>query len=406
MRGMEQMRIHSLGRQGDGVADGPTFVPGALPGEVVTGTRDGDTMSDVKIVEPCEMRVRAPCSHFKSCGGCTLQHAADDFVADWKADLVRQALYSQGLETEIRATLTSPSASRRRATFAARRTKKGALVGFHGRASSTILPVPNCTLITPELKAGLTLGEALAVEVGSRKGTLDIACTSADSGLDVAVTGGKPMDEPLRFELTRLAAEHDLARLTWDQEVVVERHPVMQSFDGVAVRVPPGGFLQATAHGEQTLQSLVQDCVGDAKSVVDLFAGAGTFALPLARKAEVLAVEGDEAAIAAMDRAWREATGLKRVTSERRDLFRRPLMPDELRHDAVVIDPPRAGAAAQIAELAKTDVPVIAHVSCNPATFARDAKTLIDSGYTLNWVQPVDQFRWSTHVELVGQFTR
>ena len=403
---MEDLRIQMLGRQGDGVADGPTFVPGALPGELVRGLRDGDRLSEVKILEPADIRVRPPCSHFKSCGGCTLQHASDAFVAEWKADVVRQALRAQALDAEIRETITSPPASRRRATFAARRTKKGATVGFHGRASATILPVPNCELIDPALKQALAWGEDLAAVGGSRKGTLDLACTLSDNGVDLAVTGGKLLDDALRIQLTEFAARHDLARLSWDNDVVVERRAILQTFDGVSVRVPPGGFLQATDHGEQTLQSVVQQAVGGAGSVVDLFAGSGTFALPLAKSAEVHAVETDAAAVAALDRAWREAKGLKRVTSEARDLFRRPLLPDELGFDAAVIDPPRAGAAAQVAELVKSDVPLIVHVSCNPTTFAREAKTLTDAGFVLNWVQPVDQFRWSTHVELVGFFTR
>lgn len=403
---MDHHKVTSLGRHGDGVTEAGLFAPGALPGETVTGQLEGQRLTDVKIVTPSDDRVRPPCAHFKSCGGCALQHASDTFVATWKAELVREALAHQRITCAIRPTQTSPAQSRRRATFAARRTKKGATVGFNGRASSTIVPVPNCILIEPQLKAAFSLAEALVLAVGSRKGVLDVAATLSEAGLDVAVTGGKPLDPALQMTVIGIAQEHDLARLTWDNEVVVERAAPVHRFDGIAVRTPPAGFLQATSHGEETLQTLVRDAVGSSKRVADLFAGSGTFALPLARQAEVHAVEGDAAAVQALDRGWREAQGLKRVTHEVRDLFRRPLLPDELHYDVVVLDPPRAGAAAQIAELAQADVPRIVHVSCNPQTFARDAKTLIDAGYSLSWVQPVDQFRWSTHIELVGVFQK
>ena len=397
--------IERLGQRGDGVAEGPVFVPLALPGEVVTGTRAGDALNDVRILEPSPQRVAAPCPHFRSCGGCALQHASDDLVAAWKRDRVVDALQAHGLETEVRATLTSPDRSRIRATFAARRTKKGAMAGFHARRSDVIVPVPGCTLIEPALKPGLAAAEALAVVGSSRKGTLAVTVTDSLAGLDVFVTGGKPLDGPLRAILADVAQTHTLARLTWDDEVVATRHAPVQLMATAHVVPPPGAFLQATRHGQEVLTHTVQEIVCDAARVVDLFAGCGTFALPLATGSEVHAVEGDAAMTDALDRAWRETPNLKRVTAEARDLFRRPLLPDEFaRTDAVVIDPPRAGAAAQIAELARAQVPVIAHVSCNPATFARDAATLVDAGYRLEFVQPVDQFRWSTHVELVGAF--
>ncbi|WP_415922407.1 class I SAM-dependent RNA methyltransferase [Tateyamaria sp. SN6-1] len=402
---MTEYTIERLGQRGDGIASGPVFVPLALPGEVVSGTRNGDMLDDVRIVTPTPDRVSPSCSHFRSCGGCQLQHASDDLVAGWKRGLVVDALRAQGVTTDVRDTLTSPDRSRIRATFSARRTKKGAMVGFHARRSDAIIPVPNCTLVHPSLKGGLPAAEALAVLGASRKGALSVTVTDSAAGLDVFVTGGKPLDGPLRVTLAEVAQQHGLARLTWDDEVVAMVHPPVQQMGTAQVVPPPGAFLQATRHGQDVLTDVVKSIVGDAARVTDLFAGCGTFALPLAAKAEVHAVEGDAAMIAALDRGWREAPNLKRITSETRDLFRRPLMPDELtKTDAVVIDPPRAGAAAQIAELAQARPPVIAHVSCNPATFARDAATLVTAGYSLDFVQPVDQFRWSTHVELVGAF--
>ncbi|MEL7091626.1 MAG: class I SAM-dependent RNA methyltransferase [Pseudomonadota bacterium] len=397
--------IERLNTRGDGLAQG-LRAPLTLPGEVVSGVVQSDCLTDVRIETPSEARVSAPCAHFRSCGGCQLQHARDEFVADWKRQVVADALQSAGLETDIRSTITSPDRSRIRATFAARRTKKGAMAGFHGRRSDTIVPVPDCILVVPQLTAALPLAEDLAREGASRKGALVVTVTDSDEGLDVAVRGGKPLDGPLRVTLAAMAETHRLARLTWEDEVIAMRHPPTQPMGRAQVIPPPGAFLQATRHGQDTLVAAVRDIMGDAARVVDLFAGSGTFALPLAEGAEVDAFEGDADMIAALDRGWREAHGLKRVRAEARDLFRRPLMPDELTHDAAVIDPPRAGAAAQIAELAQSQVPVIAHVSCNPGTFARDAKTLTDAGYRLDFVQPVDQFRWSSHVELVAAFRR
>ncbi|MEL7165780.1 MAG: class I SAM-dependent RNA methyltransferase [Pseudomonadota bacterium] len=395
--------IERLDIRADGVTQG-LRAPQTLPGEVVTGTVQGNALSEIRIERPSETRVAAPCPHFRSCGGCQLQHAQDEFVANWKWQVVVDALHSAGLETDIRPTLTSPDRSRIRATFAARRTKKGAMAGFFGRRSESIVPVPDCILVLPRLKAALPMSEDLARDGASRKGTLAVSVTDSAAGLDVVVRGGKPLVGPLRIRLAALAEAHGLARLTWEDEVIAMRHPPTQPMGCAQVIPPPGAFLQATAHGRDTLVTAVRDIIGDAGRIVDLFAGCGTFALPLAQGAEVDAYEGDAAMIAALDRGWREAQGLKRVRAAARDLFRRPLMPDELNHDAAVIDPPRAGASAQIAELAQSRIPVIAHVSCNPATFARDAKTLTDAGYRLEFVQPVDQFRWSSHVELVAAF--
>ena len=402
---MTTYTIERLGQRGDGVALGPVYVPLALPGEVVSGVLDGDILSDVRIEVPSPDRVSAPCPHFRSCGGCQLQHASDDFVAAWKRAQVVEALAFQGIETEVRPTVTSPDRSRMRAIFAARRTKKGALAGFHARRSDAIIPVPNCILLVPALTRGLGVAEAMALAAASRKAALAVTVTDSFAGLDVLVAGGKPLDGPLRVALAELAEAHGLARLSCVDEVIAMRHPPVQRMGTAQVVPPPGAFLQATRHGQDILTQAVRDIVGDAARVVDLFAGCGTFALPLAAMAEVHAVEGDRAMTEALDRGWRAAPNLKRVTTEARDLFRRPLLPDELaKFDAVVIDPPRAGAAAQIAEIAQAQVPVIAHVSCNPATFARDAATLVAAGYRLDFVQPVDQFRWSAHVELVGAF--
>lgn len=403
---MTEFTIKHLGLQGDGVAEGPVFAPLTLPGEVVTGQLEGSILRDVKVLRPSDRRIAPPCRHFKSCGGCQLQHADDTFVAEWKVDVVRRALEAQGLETVFRPIETSPPQSRRRAGFAARRTKKGTMAGFHSRASDTIIAIPDCKLLEPALMKGAQVAEALAEIGASRKVPLSVTVTITTTGLDVSVGNGKPLDGPLRQHLAALCERLSLARLTWEDEVVAMRAPPVHMFGTVAVTPPPGAFLQATAHGEAALTRAVCEMTAGAARIIDLFAGCGTFALPLARTAEIHAVEGAPEMVAALDQAWRKAEALKPVTTEARDLFRRPLLPDELtKAEAVVLDPPRAGAEAQVAELAKSRVPRIAYVSCNPVTFARDAQVLVNAGFTLDWVQVVDQFRWSAHVELAACFT-
>ena len=404
--------IERLGHLGHGITtgpQGPLYVPGVLPGEVVEGDPVGDRLENVRIVTPSAQRVKPPCGHARACGGCQLQHASDDFVAGWKRDVVRTALSAQGLSPDVvRAEVrTSPPRSRRRATLAARRTKGGALIGFHARGSDVIIPVPGCILLHPSLMALLPAVEALAQVGGSRSQTLSVTLTHSQTGPDVRVEGGKPLDAALQMDLARLAERFVLARLTWGDETVALRALPEQVFGKARVQMPPAAFLQATDSGEAALLDLVKQALGPQKRLADLFAGLGTFALPLAEEAEVLAVEGEAAMIAALDKAARGASGLKRITAEKRDLFRRPLEPDELKGlTGVVIDPPRAGAEAQARSLAASAVPVIAMVSCNPASFARDARILLAGGYRLDWVQVVDQFRWSHHIELAARFSR
>ncbi|MFQ1700351.1 class I SAM-dependent RNA methyltransferase [Loktanella agnita] len=396
--------IESLTHLGLGRAsDGQSLLPRVLPGEEVTVAQDGT----LRIVTPSTDRVAPPCRHFKTCGGCAMQHANDDFVATWKQDIVEKALRARGLAPEFRPITTSPAQSRRRAKLSGRRTKKGAMVGFHAKASDTLVAVPDCQLLTPRLLGSFTALEALTVIACSRKGEIDLTVTDTDLGPDVLVGTDKELTPQLRIELAAFAQQHGLARLVWNDEPVVTLNAPVQDFGGTAVVPPPGAFLQATKHGELALLDAVEDATASARHIVDLFAGCGTFTLPLAKRAEVHAVEGESAMLQALDYGWRDGHQLRRVTTETRDLFRRPLEPDELRrYDTAVIDPPRAGAEAQIATLAASDIKTIAMVSCNPVTFARDARILVDAGFTVNWVQVVDQFRWSPHVELVAAITR
>ena len=398
------LTIESLTHLGMGRAsDGQSLLPRVLPGEEVDVAQDGT----VRIVTPSTERVAAPCRHFKSCGGCAMQHATDEFVADWKRDIVVKALSARGLTPDVGATQTSPTQSRRRAKLSGRRTKKGAMIGFHARASETLVQVPDCQLLTPALIDSFPALEALTILACSRKGEIDLTVTEAALGPDVLVTTDKEVTPQLRVELAALANQFGLSRLAWNDETIVMINPPAQDFGGVSAVPPPGAFLQATLHGESVLRDAVDSITAKASRIVDLFAGCGTFALPLSNRAEVHAVEGEAAMMDALDRAWRQGHQLRRITIETRDLFRRPLEADELRHfDAAVIDPPRAGAEAQIATLAASDIKVVAMVSCNPVTFARDAQILIDAGFAMPLVQVVDQFRWSPHVEVVAGFTR
>ncbi|MCE9649691.1 MAG: class I SAM-dependent RNA methyltransferase [Parvibaculum sp.] len=407
--------IASLGHLGDGVAEtdsGQYFVPFTLAGESVRIHPLTDGRAELlEILKPAASRVAAPCRHFGVCGGCNLQHIEATAYAEWKCRQVVAALTARGIECDVEPLVPAAPRSRRRAGLAATRTKKGVTIGYYMRASHTIMAAQECPLVVPEIENAL---EKLAflVEPGlSRKGRASLAVTATQEGLDVAVSGGKEApDGPLRAELAKRAASIDLARLTWESDILAERRAPTVMFSGLRVAPPPGAFLQATAEGEAVLVRLVLDGVGDAKRVVDLFAGCGTFTAALAKRSSVLAVEGEAKPLAALDRALRQqgpGLGLKPVECVTRDLFRRPVHASELlKTDAVIFDPPRAGAAAQCEMLAKSGVPTVVGVSCNPATFARDARTLIDGGYALTRVTPVDQFLWSPHIELVGIFRK
>lgn len=392
------MKITGLTLSGHGQAEDGSRWPRVLPGEEID--------AEGRIERPSADRVAAPCRHYKACGGCAMQHASDAFVAQWKAGVVERAISARGLPLQIGSVLTSPPQSRRRAKLSGRRTKKGAIVGFHGRASDVITEVPDCHVLVPSLRDVMPVLRQLTELGASRKSELSLTVTDSDGGVDLAVEGGPDLDFEMSHKLTALAQEAGLSRLTWNNETLVTLSDPMQSMGRARVAPPPGAFLQATKEGEAALVDHVRAALDGADRVIDLFAGCGTFALPLSESAEVHAVESEVSMLAALDRGWRVAQGLKRITTEARDLFRRPLLPDELRCDGVVIDPPRAGAEAQINEVAAAKVPVVAMVSCNPVTFARDAEILVAAGYTSGPVTVVDQFRWSSHVEVCATFTQ
>lgn len=405
---MSLWRIERLGRRGDGVAlgaDGRALAPLTLPGEEIEGEAVDGRIAAPRILAPSPQRVRPVCAHYRACGGCSLMHAGDGFTTGWKRRVVETALAAQGLPAPIAGVHVSPPRSRRRAVLSGRRTKKGALVGFHARASDVITDLADCHVLHPQITAALPLLRRMVAAGASRAGEVSITVIHGPAGLDVAVAGGKPLDPALFRALAGLAEEGDLARLDWDGHSLTRRPPALP-MGRARVVPPPGGFLQATPGGEAALVAAVRDITRNAGRIADLFAGCGTFSLPLAETATVHAVEGLAAPLAALDAGWRTAPGLQRITTQLRDLARNPLLADELADfDAIVIDPPRAGAQAQARQIAAARLPKIAFVACDPVNFAKDARILADGGYALRRVFVVDQFRWSPHVETVAEFT-
>jgi 23S rRNA (uracil1939-C5)-methyltransferase len=401
-----RLTISRLGAQGDGVADterGPVFVPFALPGEDVIAAVERDRGVLLSVAKPSLLRVEPPCRHFGTCGGCAIQHLEPGSYHAWKRELVVGALARSGIETPVGELVACQPQTRRRAVFSARRTDAGMLLGYNGQLSGEIVAIQECPILLPEIVAALDGIRQLATLIASTPRAFRIAATSTASGLDLAASECGPLSEKARRLATHFVISQGFARLTVDGEIVVEPKQPIVMFDGVAVAVPPGGFLQATEAAESAMAALVGAHLGRARKIADLFSGSGTFALRLARRAEVHAFEGDAAALAAVDRAFRHAAGLKRVTAERRDLFRRPLSFKELAvFDGLVFDPPRAGAEDQARQIARSDIAHVAAVSCNPATLARDLRILVDGGYSVKSVTPIDQFLWSHHVEAVA----
>jgi 23S rRNA (uracil1939-C5)-methyltransferase len=410
----EQLTIVGIGHRGDGIADtpaGPIYVSCTLPGETVEvdpwpGHPDRRNLVRVQSASPD--RVSPICPHFGVCGGCAIQHWKWERYRVWKRDLVVKALRDAGLTTDVDDLIDAHGEGRRRAVFHARRGTHAVLdVGFAARHAHHIIPIDHCPILAPALdgavKAAWAIGEALQ---GKGK-PLDIQVTGTDGGLDIDVRGSGALTPQQSIALARIADTHRLARLTRHGELIARRAAAMVKMGRAAVALPAGSFLQATAEGEAALARLVLGHVGAAKRVADLFCGIGTFALRLAEGARVTAADMEASAVRALTRAAQTTSGLKPLKAAARDLFRRPFMAAELKDfDAVVFDPPRQGAEAQARELTKSKVPTIVAVSCDAATFARDARILVEGGYRLGAVTPVDQFRYSAHVELVAKFAR
>lgn len=393
-----------LAGRGDGVTEAGRYVPFAAPGDVVRV--DGDSI----IVDPGPLHVDAPCRHFGVCGGCQMQHVRDQVYADWARDRILYTLGQHGVTVgSVEPTHVSPARSRRRASLRARRQGGALALGFNVDSSHAIVDLVQCEILASDLFALLAPLRALLLPLVPPGGTTAVTLTLADSGIDLMLANVAAAEARQRAMLAGFADAQDLARIAieiaGDVELVAERRPVTMAMGGVDVALPPAAFLQATREGERSLLAAVQGACSGAGTIADLFCGVGTFALPLSIGARVVAIDAAQAAVRALQQAAREAG--RRVDAVHRDLFRNPLRADELRgFDAVVFDPPRAGAREQALQLAASHVPRIAAVSCNPATFARDARILADGGYSLARLWPVAQFRWSNHVELVAEFMR
>jgi 23S rRNA (uracil1939-C5)-methyltransferase len=410
------LEIARVAGQGDGVAetaDGPVFAPLTLPGETVRGTVVDGRMDGPEILRASPDRIAPVSPHYGDCGGCSLQHWAAGPYLDWKRDQVIAALARAGIETDVEATVAVPAGTRRRLALHARRLDDGRVVlGFKARKSWRLVEVSVCPVADPRLVAAFpALARVAAAFLEHPKSAPTLHVTWTLDGLDVDVTGierksgGVSADR--QMQAIRSARETDLARLSLAGEtLMMERQPRVR-FGPATVPLPTGGFLQAVPEAEEAMTARAVGAVKGARKVADLFCGAGTFTFPLATVASVLAADASVPGIAALKSGIGSAKGMKPIEAQARDLFRRPLTPYDLKGcEAIVFDPPRAGAIDQTAQISGTRAAVVVGVSCNPVTFARDARMLIDAGFRLETVTPVDQFLWSAHVELVGVFRR
>jgi len=410
----EQLTIDRLGHRGDGVAnapDGPVYVPYTLTGETVTVESvrgHPDRRHLLHVDKSSHERIEPICKHFGACGGCALQHWSLSEYHLWKRSLVVEALAQANVVAPVNDLINAHGAGRRRAVLHARRGIHNILeIGFTAPRAHHIVAIDECPILAPGLAGALQAAWAVAETLRPTGKPLDIQTTATDSGLDFDVRGSGPLSSERLSALAQAADAHNLARLTRHGELVAQRMQPIVQMGRAQVPLPPGAFLQATVAGEETLARLVLSSVGKARQVADLFAGIGTFALRLAEMARVSAADSDSTMIKALQRAASTAPGLKPIVVQTSDLYRRPFMANEIKDfDAVVFDPPRQGAEVQARELAKSVVPVVVGVSCDATTFARDAKILLGGGYKLAAVTPVDQFRYSHHVEIVAKFEK
>lgn len=404
----ELLHITGLGADGDGIAAtgaGALFVPRVLPGERVRRTADGT----FELVAPGpERRAEPLCPHFPACGGCAVQHMGDTLYRRWKAGLLPEALRRAGLDAPIAPMIEAPLASRRRAVLAAEREGNAIRLGFHRTRSHDIEPMTACAILAPAIVAALGTLRQLALHLVPGKGVASFAVLATPAGLDVTVTGARPrLGVDVQQRVVAIARAARIPRLTVDGAPWLMSAAPALMLDGIAVTPPPGAFTQATAETERAMIGLSTAAIGKARRVADLFAGIGTFALAHSRLARVLAIDSDKTALAALGEAHRHAQGLKPIETRVRDLVRDPLSPVELADiDAVVIDPPRAGARAQAEALARSKVTTVVAVSCNPATLARDLAILVAGGYRIETVTPLDQFLFTPHLEAVAVLRR
>ncbi|KQZ97505.1 class I SAM-dependent RNA methyltransferase [Agrobacterium sp. CNPSo 3708] len=409
----QTVKIQSLGAQGDGIAhcpEGTVYVPFTLPGETVAIARVKDQGTIMSITEASPERREPACRHFGpdgkngTCGGCSLQHVQDEPYHDFKRNLVVAALRSKGLDVEVDPLVICRPGERRRVVFTARKTEKGLLLGFSQANSHHIVAIEECPIAAPAIVSRLDAIRAVGLPLASNAEPFRITVMETLSGLDIAVDGIKSVNDKQRRALTEtVLSMRGIARVSLSGEILIEPQKPVIEFGSVKVAPPAGTFVQATNVAEEAMAERVLAHVGKSKRIADLFCGTGTFTLRLARVGKVHGVEAEDKPLKSLDFAARNTPGLKPVTTERRDLFRHPLIAKELKlYDAVVFDPPRAGAEAQCKELARSTVKKIVAVSCNPLSFARDLSILVEGGYRITSVTPIDQFLWSPHVEAVA----
>ena len=405
---IEEVAIVALDSHGDGVAANGAIVPFALPGERALVKPAAKRTELIETLTASPERAAPICRWFGRCGGCAAQHMSAGLYHAWKRGLVVEALEREGVSAEVGDLVDAHGAGRRRATFHARFPHgEPDEVGFMRARSHEIIAIDDCPLFSPGMAGAIQAARALSGDLRGLMKPLDIGIAATLDGLDVDLRGSGPLARAETQKLARTADALDLARVSNHGEIVIERRPPRAAFGDAVARLPPGAFLQATEAGEAWLAEFAGRALRDTKRVADLFCGAGAFALRLARAHEVFAADADPAAIAALARAAATTPGLRKLEAQTRDLFRRPLRADELAlFDAALIDPPRAGALEQARALAASALPLVVSISCNAATFARDARILIDGGFQVESVTPLDQFRYSAHVEIAAVFRR
>lgn len=390
-----QVTIEHLNWRGEGMSAGQNF-RNVLAGETIDPATGQVLQSSPERIEPF-------CKYYDKCGGCQLQHWQQTPYQDWKKNLIVTALKKRGLDFSVGEIIGAHGTGRRRVSLHVRRKEGAVIAGFMAARSHDLIDIDQCPILVPALQNSTDIARKL----GGKLGDCDVSLTAADNGLDASIKAERNIADEQMPRLAGLVAEMNLARLTINGNMVATRAMPVVAIGKALVQVPPGSFLQATKAGEEALAMLVMNALGEAKSVVDLFCGVGPFALRIAEKAKVTAIDSDKPAIASLVQAIRLTTGIKPLKAEVRDLMREPLVANELKDfEAVVFDPPRAGAEAQARQLAKSTVKTVVAVSCDPASFARDAEILVGGGYKMKALTAVDQFKWTSHVEIVAAFTR
>lgn len=408
-----EVTIEAVGGEGDGIAPGPIYAPFTLPGERVRLEGGGDRRRLLEILSASAERVEPPCPHFFACGGCALQHWEHGAYLAWKVARLRRTLELQRIETEFLPAYAAPPASRRRVALHARPGRKGeARIGYKARKSWDLVAIEVCPISDPKIQAAIPELRRLAAPLFEHpKSAPTLHVTLTDQGLDVDITGVERKSGGLsadaRMQVAEIAGQARFARVTLDGEIAYQDGACTVRLGPAVVALPPGAFLQAERGAEAAMTAFAADAAAGAGRIADLYCGVGTFTFRLAESASVYAADGAAPAVTALKAALAGAPGLKGVVAEARDLVRRPVLASELKKtEAVVFDPPRAGAAEQVGEIARSNAQVVVGISCNPATFARDARVLIDAGFKLERLLPIDQFLWSPHVELASVFRR